>query len=174
MNRLKDAMTIAMVYNVFVEGSACIAGGCLRDMAIGSKEPKDIDLLIEWEGKVDYDELYIMADRLGYAVMFHGEDYGDMEDQNLRTVFTLTKEGELPIDVLFLNCSTDTYIENFSCGISKIWLLGKTLCKHADFRHAISNEVLQFTGNVSESYRERMIRYFPTYKAEQVCQANKT
>ena len=173
MNRLKDAMTIAMVYNVFKEGSARIAGGCLRDLKLG-REPKDIDILIEYGNSKDYDEAHLLAERLGYSVENCSDGYEDTDDTNLRHVYKLTKVNKLPIDLIFLNCTVKEQIERFPCSLTEIWLEGHWINTTKEFGTSLQNQTLIFREDTPEEYRQRMIGYFPTYKVETKCTPKKT
>lgn len=152
---LKDAKTIAMVYNVFAHDSARIAGGCLRDLYCG-KPVKDVDILVEWESQADYRELEIMADRLGYTWRNYQEEYGCHEDGQLRSVYTLTKDGHLPIDIIFLNCSVQERIEQFPVNASMIWLEGDRLVTHEKFDSFYASGELEFTDTAPEEYIRRI------------------
>ena len=160
MKRLQDAMTIAMVYNVFTEGSAIIAGGCLRDLETG-RDPKDVDILIEWESKADYREAEIMADRLGYTAHHCNETYGDNEDGQLRTVYKLTKAGKKPIDLIFLNCPVMERIENFPCNAAMVWLDKGIIRSNASYGRFMNSGKLEFYDTCLPKYKAKLLSYYP-------------
>ena len=172
---IKDAKLITSIFNTFKEGSAIIAGGYPRDLQLG-REPKDIDILVEWESKLDYDELRILADRLGYVVHDHSERYGDDEHGQMRCVMTLEPmfdedhfaEGVM-IDVIFLNCPVFERISKLPCTLSEAWLTESGDVNFScDFSVAVLNKVLYFRHSNAEydEYEARMKSYFPDYRVE--------
>lgn len=170
---VKDAKLITSIFNTFKEGSAIIAGGYPRDLQLG-REPKDIDILVEWESKLDYDELRILADRLGYVVHDHTERYGDDEHGQMRCVMTLEPIFDVDhfadgvmIDVIFLNCPVRERINNFPCTLSEAWLTtgGGVACSY-EFHKAVLNKVMKFSVDCPAKYIERMKSYFPDYRVE--------
>lgn len=171
---VKDAKLITSIFNTFKEGSAIIAGGYPRDLQLG-REPKDIDILVEWESKLDYDELTILADRLGYTCRDYSDRYDDHEDGQLRRVVSLIptfelgqSEARVVIDVIFLNCPVFERIYNFPCTISEVWLVGDGVAFSSAFCSAITEKVLCFRHNSAEydEYEERIKSYFPDYRVE--------
>lgn len=172
---IKDAKLITSIFNTFKEGSAIIAGGYPRDLQLG-RTPKDIDILVEWESKLDYDELTILADRLGYLCRDYSDRYADNVDDRLRRVVSLIPklergqfEENVVIDVLFLNCPVFEGISKFPCTLSEIWLTahGDVEFSYA-FSIAVLKKVLYFrnTGCEYTEYEERMKSYFPDYRVE--------
>lgn len=169
---VKDAKLITSIFNTFKEGSAIIAGGYPRDLQLG-RTPKDIDILVEWESKLDYDELTILADRLGYLCRGYSDRYDDHEDEQLRRVVSLIPKVEqgqfdevVAIDVIFLNCPVFERIYNFPCTLSEAWLEGdKVECSSA-FNKAVCSKVLYFRHNSAEydEYEARMKSYFQDYE----------
>lgn len=171
---VKDAKLITSIFNTFKEGSAIIAGGYPRDLQLG-REPKDIDILVEWENKLDYDELTILADRLGYLCRDYSDRYDDHEDEQLRRVVSLIPKVEqgqfdevVAIDVIFLNCTVFERIYNFPCTISEVWLVGDGVAFSNAFCRAVTKKVLYFRHNSAEydEYEARMKSYFPDYRVE--------
>lgn len=169
---VKDAKLITSIFNTFKEGSAIIAGGYPRDLQLG-REPRDIDILIEWESELDYDELRILADRLGYVVHDHSARYGDDEHGQMRCVMTLEPmfdkdhfaEGVM-IDVIFLNCPVFERIDNFPCNLSKVWLVGDKVIESGHFTDGNRCKVMKFSVDCPAKYVERMKSYFPDYRVE--------
>ena len=123
---LKDAQTIAMVVNVFKEDSAAIAGGCLRDMDT-DRSPRDIDIIIEFEGPQDYAEVRILADRLGYFIQ-HDTVYeaNSFHSEQVVSVIKLIHKDKraVPIDVIFYKCTVEEAVREFSCNASKVYIDG--------------------------------------------------
>lgn len=172
---IKDAKLITSIFNTFKEGSAIIAGGYPRDLQLG-REPKDIDILVEWTSKLDYDELTILADRLGYSCRDYSDRYDDHEDDQLRRVVSLIPKWErgqfeenVVIDVIFLNCPVFERISKFPCTLSEIWLTANGDVEFSyDFSVAVLKKVLHFRYNSAEydEYEARMKSYFPDYRVE--------
>lgn len=165
MQRLKDAKLIVSIFNTFVPNCACIVGGFLRDIELG-REPKDIDILIEYNGEADYREVAILADRLGYSLRDHSANYAVDEVYSLRNVYTLTKDGCLNIDVIFINNTIAERIKEFPCGLSQIWLEGHWIKRTDKFNYGYRNKILQFTEDAPNEYVQRMQEYFPNYEVE--------
>jgi hypothetical protein len=166
--QMKDALLISNTYNLFTPNSSVIAGGFLRDWDLG-RTPKDIDVLIEYQDKTCISEALLLADRLGYTVIDHGEMYPEDGSQNLRLVLRLEKEGHLSIDLIFLNCSVMARIEEFSCALSQIWwdnTLG-VVCRKSTYNFSYRNKKLVFSSTLTQEYKERMISYFPDYTVEE-------
>lgn len=157
---MKDAQIIASVFNTFQEGSALIAGGYIRDLVLGRK-PKDIDILVHWQDANDDREIEILANRLGYSILNCAEGYGQSETDNLRCVYKLTKIGELPIDVIFLNCTPMERIKNFPCNASMVWTDGTSVRHLPSFEQFRNTGVLEFYETCTEEYAARMHTYFP-------------
>lgn len=166
LQHIKDAQLITSIFNIYKEGSACIAGGYLRDVYIG-REPKDIDILVQYESDADYKEVEILADRLGYDLKDYSDQYGSVDTEGqLRNVFTLMKYDKPCIDIIFLNCTVQERIENFPCSISKIWLDGSKLVLHKEFEETIDIQTMTFRSDVTPEYEARLRGYFPQYKVK--------
>lgn len=169
MDNFRDAKIISGMFNTFTQGSSIIAGGYLRDNHLG-RLPKDIDILVEWESKADYNEAYILADRLGYVVKDYSEGYGYQEDTDLRCVFKLVSndlwDGRLPIDIIFTNVPVLTRVKNFPVTLSQIWYDGTQVHRSEAFDKAVATKTLCFGEQVKEDYYNRMMSYFPDYKVE--------
>jgi hypothetical protein len=179
MSEIKDAKIIASIYNVFVEGSAKVAGGYVRDLILARK-PNDIDVIIQYTNDRDYDEARILANRLGYDLMDYGSDYSDQnrigvtpeeerteQDLDVRRVFKLSKLfSPLTIDLVFVNCTVQERISRFPCSISKAWLEGSVVHTSSDFRKSVQEKVLYFTPTATHEYVNKMTTYFPEYKQE--------
>ena len=156
---LKDAKTIAMVYNVFKKDSAVIAGGCLRDIDTG-REPKDIDILIEYESDADYREASMLANRLGYKLK-ENNTYGPEGENQLRFVIKMVHETKKPIDLIFLNCPVQERIDNFPCNASQVWLYKGTVCSTEEYDQFLITNKLEFYKSATKEYKERMLNYYP-------------
>lgn len=172
---IKDAKLITSIFNTFKEGSAIIAGGYPHDLQLG-REPKDIDILVEWESKLDYNELAVLADRLGYSCRDYSDRYSDDVDGQLRRVVSLIPklergqfEENVVIDVIFLNCPVFERISKFPCTLSEAWLTESGDVNFSyDFSVAVLKKVLYFRHNSTEydEYEERMKSYFQDYRVE--------
>lgn len=169
---IKDAKLITSIFNTFKEGSAIIAGGYPRDLQLG-REPRDIDILVEWESKLDYDELTILADSLGYSCRDYSNRYSDDIGGQLRRVVSLIPklergqfEENVVIDVIFLNCPVFERIDNFPSNLSKVWLVENTVIESGHFTDGKRCKVLKFSGDCPEEYITRMRSYFPDYRVE--------
>jgi hypothetical protein len=156
----KDAKTIAMVFNTFVPNSALIAGGSIRDL-LTERDPKDIDILVQWFDERDDQELLILADRLGYDTVDCSGTYDVQDIGDLRKVVKLTKDGEMPIDVIFLNCTPKERVKAFPCTASEVWLNGDTIESTSAFNEFVESRVLLFKYNASKEYINRMVHYYP-------------
>ena len=164
---IQTAKIIATVFNTFVPNSAAIAGGYVRDTFSGLKKPKDIDIIVEFHDYHDYQELHILANRFGYKTLVHGDSRyssgrGDTIGQ-LPKVITLSKAGELNIDVIFCNCSVQELIDNFPCNASMFWLDGDIVRARPEAQEWFEDGRLKFYPGATEAYKKRMYDYFGSY-----------
>jgi hypothetical protein len=178
-NVLRDAQRIVDVFNAFVGREvATIAGGCVRDYITGIKQPKDIDVIIEYTDYSDYAEIIILAKRLGYHV--HDCSATGYEDNQIKRVFTLTcmpipfsntgkvENGhKLPIDVIFVSCTVEERIENFTCNISQVCIREGKVYGTDVAKDGLKNRCVVINPNAptfNETYEDRMREYFPDWK----------
>lgn len=161
---LRDAKRIVGVFNVFDKGCAAIAGGCIRDIDT-HRTPKDIDIIIHYQDVRDYRELEIQARFLGYECHYHGEGSGraniDNDDDPIRNVITLRKEGKLPIDVIFMDCPVEQAVENFPCNAVMVWLEGNTPKSLPQYDEFIKTTKLVFYKRATDEYKARLNSYYP-------------
>jgi hypothetical protein len=162
---IEAAKVIANIFNIFVPNSAAIAGGYVRDTVSGLKEPKDIDILVQFTGKSDFEELDILARRLGYEVFWHGKNYGGSYSAtdttgDIEKVARLTKRGEMDIDVIFVRCTVQQRIDDFPCNASKFWLDGDTVKARPEAEQWLKDGRLEFYLSATKEYKERMYNYF--------------
>jgi hypothetical protein len=174
MSTIGDAKVITSIYNIFVEDSAKIAGGYVRDTLLG-RDPKDVDIIVEFQDERDIKEAYILANRLGYDVYDYGDCYVSQQEaehnDDVVKVLQLSKQPNrfetiTKIDIVFVQTTVMGHIESFQCSLSKAWLQGNVMRRHEDFHASVENKTLYFTKTATREYVERMISYFPEYKQE--------
>jgi hypothetical protein len=155
---------ISDIFNVYKEGSSYIAGGYLRDMDLG-REPKDVDVLVEYGSDKDLEEGIRLADRFGYTCERVGGNYGEI-GKDLHTVFALEKPGELKIDLVFLNVPCLPRIHDFPCNLCQIYRIGLTgiIAKSEEYEEGVASKMIVYNPDqIRENYYNKMLRYFPDW-----------
>ena len=165
MNSYEAACLISDVYNLFVPGSSIVAGGYLRDLDLG-RQPKDVDVLIEFDGDLDFKEAAIQARTLGYSIRFLTRVYGVSSDGDLHTIIQLEKEGELKIDLIFLNIPVLRRVEEFPCNLCKIYRDSSgEVVRCPDYVEGITNKrVIYYQPSLRPVYYMKMQEYFPDWE----------
>lgn len=165
---LHDAIMIMGIFNVFRTDSALIAGGCIRD-AFLDREFKDIDILVHnVDGHRDYDELDILANRLGYSckLAIEGGYMNDDPDDPLICVYKLTRAGFHDIDVIFLSCPPMERAKNFPCTLSQFYYNKKLGIHYSDEAYlSMKSKVIKYNPSTARpNYIKKMKEYFPDWE----------
>lgn len=165
MSSYKDACLISDVYNLFSPGSSIVAGGYLRDLDLG-RQPKDVDVLIEYADMRDTKEAEIQARTLGYNIKRVTNVYRVAEDGDLHTILKLEKGGELSIDLIFLNIPVLQRVEEFPCNLCKIYRKeGGEVVRCPDYLEGIANKrIVYYQPSLQTSYLRKMKEYFPDWE----------
>ena len=164
MNSYEVGCLISDVFNLSREGKSLVAGGYLRDIDLG-REPKDVDVLIEYEDDLDLKEAEIQARFHGYDISRVGGNYGEI-GKDLHRVFKLRKEGELKIDLVFLNQPVLTRFYDFPCNMCMIYRHGETgeIVTSEDYDYGKLNKMVVYNPTTTrENYHKKMLEYFPDW-----------
>lgn len=161
MGSYNVAKTICGVFNGLRKGSSIIAGGYLRDLDLGRK-PKDVDLIIEYEGEEDLALAEKFGKAFGYTSTVKGKGYIDRE---VKCVLAFEKDGEVKIDVIFLTVPVMERLAIFPCNICKIWTDQTGLVEATpEYSKGILNkEIIYNRGTAREKYIDKMHEYFPDW-----------
>ena len=163
MNTYETAQRIVGIFNVFLDGSAALAGGCVRDRVLGI-EPKDYDVFIEYTDKNDLKELNILADRMGWNIDTETTEYEEDTTGRVKMIVALTKLGYQKIDIIFTNWTLRNCIEAFPSSISQAWEVGGVVNTTPAFDRTIETNTIVFTNGKECKHVQKVLDYFPTYK----------
>mgnify|MGYP003639027448 FL=1 len=161
---LKDAKTIVMVFNVFNKECAAIAGGCLRDLETG-REPRDIDIIVQYEDPRDFAEAQIQARFLGYtATVFQMHAEYPLEGICGAAVMGIAKlehPTKLPIDIIFRDGPIRQVIEDFPCNAVKVYMVEDDIVQTPEYQEFLDTGKLTFHKGAPEAYKEKLLSYYP-------------
>ena len=162
-DQLKDAKLIVSIFNTFVPNCAAIAGGYIRDVETG-REPRDIDIIVEFEDQRDFAEATLLADRLGYSSqVYHAcAEYPNTARTGASVgVVKLHKHNQLDIDIIFKSVSVKRAIEDFPCNAVKVYLDGDTTITTEEYREFCKTRKLIFHPDAPQAYKDKLISYYP-------------
>ncbi len=165
-DQLYGARQIVRIFNTFSEGSARISGGYLRDL-LTLREPKDIDILVQYTSVRDLQELRMLTHRCGFTLKSTHRTYHDYSNDcgapnDLVGVVKLQhKMTDLTIDVIFARATPAERIAIFPANSSRVWLEDNRLCYSDDFKQFLVDRELVFTDDAPQEYVDRLRAYYP-------------
>ncbi len=129
-----------------------VMGGAIRDMLL-NKPIKDIDIFVSGTLNTDW-----FADNCKLS----GKDYGTLT--NFMVFNWYTANSDLPVQIIVCKEPLWEVEQKFPCTLSMVHVdyLGAVNMTR-EFRYAADNELLIFTENCPEEYKERIHAKYPEF-----------